>query len=533
MNYIKKILKLKTNDEIINYIDKIEYKELENIINILDENYYAKKPLIEDNIYDIIRNFTNNKFPDSELCKKIGYTPENKVKLKYHMGSENKTYVSDNKLTDWIKQYGKDELILSAKADGISVLWDVKSNKIFSRGDGKYGKDISHFIKYFNFSDDKNITNIDILNAEIFYIRGELIINKPENRNIVSGQINRNEIDEEMASKIYFVAYELLEPRLSQYDQFTILSSNKIRTVKYFKIDKNIISYDYLNELYNKLKTEILYYIDGIIIRNNDINLPIKTGNPPWSICFKQTDKIYTTTVKEIIWEISKKNIYIPKAILDPIVINNTTISAVTCYNAKFIIDNDINTGSIVEIIKKGGVIPIINKIIKKSDIKIKLPEGKIVGVNIIYNGINKDSEVKKIVYFFKYLKYNNITTKVISNLYDKGYDNILKYFDTIIDIPEYNKQKNYIKLLDTIEIIKTKNYTIVDILSALSLDNLSTNRICSIYSNFPKFLEENSVKDYSSINGIGKLSSEKINNTIMENYDFIKNILKALNIEY
>ncbi|AAG02905.1 NAD-dependent DNA ligase [Betaentomopoxvirus amoorei] len=532
MNHIKKILKIKSDKDILNYIDALNYNDLENIIQTLDNSYYDKEALISDKKYDLIRNFINNKYPNESLCKKIGYTPEDKVRLKYFMGSENKTYKSDNKLLSWINEYHTNILVLSAKADGISVLWDIKNNKIYSRGDGKYGKDITHFINYFNFSDDKNINNNDIFKNNINFVRGELVIDKPENRNIVAGQINRNEIDKETALKIYFVAYEILEPRMTQLEQFHKLTENSIRTVKYDSVDYNI-SYEQLSEIYNNYTQELSYYIDGIIIRNNNLNPVIKSGNPPWSICFKETDKIYITTVKEIKWDISKKNIYIPKAILEPIIIDNSTINAVACHNAKYVIDKKINTGSIVEIVKKGGVIPIINNVIKESDIEIILPDGILSGVNIIFTGVNKESEIKRILYFFKSFGYKNINKTIIDKLYMLGYVNILKYLEKDINIEEYNNKKTYIKLLEVIKDIKSKNYNIVDILTALSLDSISKSRVCAIYNEFPDFLKDKNEKDYSSINGIGKSISKKINDNIINNYEYIINILNALNIKY
>ncbi|CCU56100.1 NAD-dependent DNA ligase [Choristoneura rosaceana entomopoxvirus 'L'] len=530
MNHIKKI---KTDINIIKYIEKLDYNELENLIHILDEYYYGKEALLSDNIYDLIRSFVNNKYPNENICKKIGYTPEDKIRLKYFMGSENKTYKTDEKLLAWYDEYNTDKLVLSAKADGISVLWDVINNRIFSRGDGKYGKDITHFIDYFNFSDNKNITHIDISNNNIEYIRGELVINKPNNRNIVAGQINRNEIDIDTASKIYFVGYEILKPRMVQYDQFKKMSDSNIRTVKYIIVDNNIVSYDYLSKIYKEFTEYLPYYIDGIIIRNNNLNPVIKSGNPPWSICFKEIDKIYTTTVKEIIWDISKKNIYIPKAVLEPITIENTIISIVPCYNAKYVIDSKINTGSVIEIIKRGGVIPMIKSIITQSEIEIILPNGIMSGVNLLFVGVNKDSEIKKIQYFFKSFGYKNINKTIIDKLYDKGYDNILKYLESDIDIEIYKKNKTYIKLLETIENIKKTPYNIIDVLSALSLDNLSKSRICSIYNKFPDFLKDIDDKDYSIINGIGSIMSTKINSVIKNNYYFIINVLKKLNVEY
>nr|AAB96626.1 ORF F3R [Heliothis armigera entomopoxvirus] len=53
MNYIKKILKLKKNDDIIKYIDNLEYEKIENLI---DNNNASLPPGSEQTIIDIFNN---------------------------------------------------------------------------------------------------------------------------------------------------------------------------------------------------------------------------------------------------------------------------------------------------------------------------------------------------------------------------------------------------------------------------------------------------------------------------------------------
>ena len=50
-------------------------------------------------------------------------------------------------VTRRISKYPGD-YIISAKADGISVLYDMENKKLYSRGNGTYGQDLSFMIPY-------------------------------------------------------------------------------------------------------------------------------------------------------------------------------------------------------------------------------------------------------------------------------------------------------------------------------------------------------------------------------------------------
>ena len=72
------------------------------------------------------------------------------------------------KINSWKQKYTH-SYVISAKLDGISILYECKQNdrKLYTRGDGVCGLDISHLIPYLRLP---NITKTAI--------RGELIISK-------------------------------------------------------------------------------------------------------------------------------------------------------------------------------------------------------------------------------------------------------------------------------------------------------------------------------------------------------------------
>jgi NAD-dependent DNA ligase len=73
-------------------------------------------------------------------------------------------------VSQWITKFNTDYYIYSDKLDGISALLIYKDEKkyMYTRGDGKYGEDITKLTKYLN------LPNIN----ENIALRGELIMSK-------------------------------------------------------------------------------------------------------------------------------------------------------------------------------------------------------------------------------------------------------------------------------------------------------------------------------------------------------------------
>ena len=105
-----------------------------------------------------------------EALKNVAHTTievqKNKVKLPYEMWSLDKEKTVKG-VTRRISKF-PGNYVISAKADGISVLYDMENKKLYSRGNGTYGQDLSFMIPYLG------LPQFDMG----LIIRGELIIKK-------------------------------------------------------------------------------------------------------------------------------------------------------------------------------------------------------------------------------------------------------------------------------------------------------------------------------------------------------------------
>ena len=124
---------------------------------------------MSDNEYDILSEYFSKKFPKNNVVNEVGASVEkNKVTLPYEMWSMDKIKPDTNILLNWMKKYDG-PYVLSCKLDGVSGLYTTEGDipKLFTRGDGKIGQDITHIIPFLQLPTLKNIV-----------IRGEFIIPK-------------------------------------------------------------------------------------------------------------------------------------------------------------------------------------------------------------------------------------------------------------------------------------------------------------------------------------------------------------------
>ena len=360
----------------IDYYQELDIDTLDKYLIKCAQEYYNNEGLISDEIYDDLLDYLKTKKPDSELFDLNNYDDSilfETVELPYPMMSLDKIKGTNIKtFNNWIKKFNHN-YILSDKEDGISCLIHKKNNKIrvYTKNIGGHkGLDITELTRYININ-LKNMKNN-------YCIRGELIISK-ENfdkikddfknaRNAVSGLIHRKDINKSVLKLIDFVAYNVVYPRLKQSEQLKELEEMKLNVVPYIHVEE--INQDFMINYFKKRKEESKYEIDGIVITSDTKKYDLPSDkNPDYAIAFKNLYEglIRVSEVVNVIWNISRFGYIKPKIEIKPVEIEGSTITFCTAHNAKYIVDNNINVGSIVKIAKSGGVIPYIVEVIEQS----------------------------------------------------------------------------------------------------------------------------------------------------------------------
>ena len=545
--------------------DFIKTNKKKDIINVLVEAdkafFNSGQPKLTDDIYDIIKDYIRKKYPKDAYLKRVGADVDNKVVLPYYMGSQNKIKDSESEITKYKKKYPGPYLI-SDKLDGVSGMFVYEGDnvKLYTRGNGREGQDISHLHKYI--SGFPKIKKQDKL-----AVRGEFIISKDNwdklkkvddtlsnPRNTVSGAINSKILNKQLLKMIDFVAYTLVFPNLPnglpELDKmkFNVVNNTVVDDISLAFLSKNL-------EVSRKNK----YVIDGIVISDISKVYEIALGkNPEHSFAFKSIHTLeqIEVIVKEVEWNISKDKYMKPIVKFDEILLDDVKIKQATGFNAGYIEKNNIGPGSRIVIIRSGNVIPHIQSVLTTAaNGKPSMP-GELdkdykwndTHVDIIKIGEdrNADFDIKNIVYFMKTAEVDNMGPGNITKIYNAGFHNIKSILkiqkEDLLKIEGF-KGKSADNILKSLEKVKELDCLVLMDASNMLGRGFSYKKIKIITDVYPSILIDNaenrekslkiSIEDLMKVEGIAKISAKLFIENLPRFYEFYDSLgVKCKGIE-
>ena len=541
MKVPNKLIKSLVDNPSLGYVKSIKLDILKNVLLEADKSYYNENDEIEsklsDELYDLIKDYVNQKDPDfveQNIGNKAIIIVDTKIKLPVWMGSMDKK-----------KSLSKpvEHVVISDKLDGISCLVHLKQGMtpiLYTRGNGEYGRNISHLVKYFN--------NIDSYSENELMIRGELLLKtktfekyrceESNARNTVGGFVNSKKPDEKFKNHIDFVAYELIKPSgLTPTQQFEYINKNtsfKVVDNKYIEQ----VSNEVLSDTLSKRKQFSEYEIDGIIVAKNDIYEHLKSGNPKHAFAYKENslEKRVVTTVIKVEWNISKDGYLKPLVYFEHIVIDNVKIQKATGHNAKFIKDNSIGKGSEVIIERSGDVIPkIVSVSVATSP---DMPNVKYLwnktNTDIIIDDDNSHDELKKKQFEFilTTIKFDHLGKGIITKLYSSNIKTIKQLFalteDDILKIEGF-KKKSAENLYKSIQKRKSE-LTCLDYMVASNMfgRGLSRKNLEKIIKEYDPLTTNPTIDNIENIEGLGKIYAKQY----IESFPKFKQFLNDNNLE-
>jgi len=537
--YLKDLLK-----DYQKFIDTQPLNVLIEVAKYAAEQYYNGEGVISDKLYDDLFDEIKKRDPKNDFLKKVGFeiTGKNKVELPFYMGSMDKIKISESdRLSKWQKKFNKYDYVIMDKLDGISGLFVLKNGtkKLYTRGNGTIGQDITHLINTipsFKFPVSTNIV-----------LRGELIISKKKwqkytsqfsnARNMVSGLVNSKKINTDIMKDIDFVIYEIMEPRMRQSEQLKFLQKNKMTHVYYETLDKSDLDFEMLDEILLDRRESSEYEIDGIIVMDDSLHDYNTEGNPEFSFAFKDASEKQTADVivKDVEWNISKDGYLKPKLVLEPTKLSGVIISNATAFNAKYIVDNKIGPSSVVKIIRSGDVIPHVLEVIKTAKVKMPSVEYKWneTNVDLIATGSKSDEQIiKELTFFAEKMDIMNLSEGIITNFVENDIDDIFKIINvsknTLAELPSF-KDKMVNKIYENIQ-TAMENATLVQFMNATNIfgHNFGHKRLEKIFvkfgNNFIKYMKDHSkdeiYNEVIKIDGFDDITASQFSNYI---HEFIK----------
>ena len=302
-------------------------------------------------------------------------------------------------LEEWeqrlIKLQGKKnwKYFVDVKLDGLamSVLYkDGQFVRAATRGNGLVGEDVSHSVKTIEALPLK-LSSKHI--PQTVEVRGEVLLTKKEfervnkelkiqekyanPRNLAAGSIRQLNPKVTASRKLDFYGWDMYVNEKS-YSKKSETRDEYYLQLKKFGVptsgyEKMCSTLKEVEEYYKKMlkkRDKLPYWVDGIVIKINNIELAEKAGvvgkAPRAAIAWKFPAEETTTVVEDIRLQVGRTGVLTPVAVLKPVVVAGSTVSRATLHNQAEIDRLDIRIGDTVIIQKAGDIIPDVVRVLKR-----------------------------------------------------------------------------------------------------------------------------------------------------------------------
>ena len=454
--------------------------ELVAEIKRYNDSYRLGTPIVSDSIYDQLVDELRQRDPDNDWLKKAEPAPvsnKRKRKLPTPMKSLNKAK-SLSEVKQWLNSLAipdTAELVIMPKFDGVSWLHDEETGETYSRGgaDNEGQSCLGHYLM----GDYGNVEGWGMFLCPRFTF-GELVFNRQSweknfvgkksdatgepyrsPRNTIAGFINRDE-PSPLIKYADFFRYGVGESDIdyfTSYEEIIQTLCEVFGQPQFFqKTPVKAIDDECLMQLFKEWQRH--YYIDGLVIYLNDLNLwkaigrQQTTGNPLYAIAYKHPDftDTFETTVKGIDWKVSKAGALKPVVNIEAVDTGDCTMETPTGYNAKYIFTNGIGRGAKIEVTRSGGVIPKIINVLREADCDVMMEQrdnllycpncGKPTKWNdssvelVCTNPSCPGVTLAKVCHFYKTVDAEQMGEETISKLFAAGYDTLCRILDITFD---------------------------------------------------------------------------------------------------
>lgn len=397
---------------------------------------------------------------------------------------------------------------LEYKFDGLTINMLYKEGKLVraaTRGNGIEGEDVTEQVKTIRcvplsigYLGTVEVQGEGIMRLSELekYNKKEGVVPLKNARNGVAGAIRNLDPKVTAERKLEVICYNVnyIEDRefASGKEMIDFLKENKFKISDYYLLtdDKNqlIKSLDNIQEKRPKLD----FLIDGAVIKVNDTALREVLGFtekfPRWAMAFKFPAEEVTTTLLDVIWQVSRTGKINPIAILDPVDLAGVTVSRATLSNYSEIKRKDIKINSRVFIRRSNDVIPEITGIAEHTDKSVDVVAPVVCpacGSKVEWNGVfvkctNKNcapAVISAMSHFVSRdaMDIEGLSEKTLEALYN---EKKLSHFIDIYSLKEEDllalenfKEKKTNNILNAIE--QSRNTTLDKLIFAIGIPNI------------------------------------------------------------
>ena len=271
--------------------------------------------------------------------------------------------------------------VVELKIDGLAmslIYRDGRFVQALTRGDGVVGEDVTHNVKtipsipmHIPLQGEVEVrgevympnASFQMLNEEREKNGEELFANP---RNAAAGSIRQ--LDSSVAAKRKLDAFWYYFVNAQEYDihsheeALQKMSEMHLRVNPLRKVCERIDEVWQFIEEITEQRNDLPYAIDGMVIKVDDLDAQNRLGStvkvPRWAIAYKFPAEEVITKLLDIVVTFGRTGRITPNAVLEPVRVAGTTVSAAQLHNEDMIKEKDIRIHDDVVVRKAGDIIP-------------------------------------------------------------------------------------------------------------------------------------------------------------------------------
>lgn len=559
-----------------------EYNEkIEKLIKWAHAYYVEDNPQASDEEYDLLsreclayeQENPTLSHPNSPNKRVGGFVLEgfNKANHLSRMWSQEDVF-NTKELEDWITRAKKVntnlEFYCEPKFDGASLNLIYENGLLkqaITRGDGSTGEDITNNVKTIH------SIPLKIEEKSLLEIRGEIVIKKADFEKINQDRLKNNEalfanprnaaagslrqLDPSITAKrkLFFNVWGIGENSLD-FDKNSE-RMNYIYSLGFAKPPMQTLTktVEGIEKLYHEIiaaRNDVEMMLDGMVIKIDDLETQEELGHtvkfPRYSCAYKFPAVEKTTRIVNIIQQVGRTGVITPVAIVEPTLIDGSTVERASLHNYDEIARLDLRIHDEVIIIKSGDIIPKITKVFTDrrdgTQEVIKRPtqcpqcQSELLDEGTLIKCQNLDCPsivANSIIYFASKncMNIDGLGIKIVEQLVSekKIYDILDLYsltYEKLQDLEGF-KEKKISNLLNSIE--NTKGTTLHRVINALGIEHIGEVASKQICLEFGLNVISIDFDSLLALDGIGEQMANSFTEFMRVNKDLVLKLLDII----
>ena len=526
--------------------------------------------VISDPDFDRLVEALRDKAPNSAVLDAIGpagagaehgEVAGEKVAHDPPMLSLDKCY-DEETLLKWFAKFEGDAVV-TPKVDGVAVCIRYDDTGALSvgstRGNGTFGELITENVKH--------IVDVPVqIEADgAVEVRGEAympwsVFNRKfaadysSPRNLTAGALKQKVPAKTAHYEIRFFAYDVIGREFdSESDKLNYAGS-----LGFTAVDHDVVKHENLQSYFEGMEStrgDLDYDTDGVVYKANDTEEQERMGHtahhPRFAIAYKYQGDSGVSVLRDVLWSVSRTGAINPVGIVDPIELSGATVTRVSLHNLSIMAalggDEGMTLNSKVVMVRRGGVIPHMERVVEHGDVAVELPtacpfcsapayrDGDVLMAE--HADDCRATRIKRLEHYASVLEMKGFGPKILEALFDAGLLNepVDFYTLTVDDMMDLDRVGKKTATTLTNMVDDRRRLPVATFLRGLGIDELGKHvgKILAQQYDSIEAIMQTSAEELAAIHTIGDVIADKVTAGLAERADEIEALLKYVELEF